>query len=127
MLRNLTDPCLTFLKEGGIEHLALKDISGQKNCIAAHLLIHFALHHFFIENEVSVPNFLVLDKFLQAFEESEKDQVIDFIFKRVQELDSKFQVIILEKEDLRNNSQYQNAIVPEWTVNRVLVPQDWYE
>jgi Protein of unknown function (DUF3732) len=114
-----------------------------ENWVAYHLLIHFALHHFFITNHRPVPNFLMLDQLSQAYfppskdlngtgdvSQSEDDKAIqrlfDFIFKRTNELDNQFQVIVIDHAKL-NDVKFLGAIKEEWRNGIKLVPLSWIE
>lgn len=112
-----------------------------ENWVAYHILIHFALHKFFKVNRRPTPRFLVIDQMSQAYfppekdlkktgeiEQSEDDKAIrrlfDFIFKRTEELEGKFQTIIIDHAKL-NNDRFKGAIQEEWRGGKKLVPIDW--
>jgi len=112
-----------------------------ENWVAYHLLIHFALHKYFALNRRPTPRFLVIDQMSQAYfppekdlkktgevEQSEDDKAIrrlfDFIFKRTEELEGKFQTIIIDHAKL-NNDRFKGAIQEEWRNGKKLVPIEW--
>lgn len=112
-----------------------------ENWVAYHLLIHFALHKYFVINRRPTPRFLVIDQMSQAYfppekdlkktgevEQSEDDKAIrrlfDFIFKRTGELEGNFQTIIIDHAKL-NNDRFKHAIQEEWRNGEKLVPIDW--
>lgn len=112
-----------------------------ENWVAYHLLIHFALHKYFVTNKRPVPNFLILDQLSQAYfppekdlkgtgeiEQSEDDKAIkrlfDFIFRRTEELEGGLQTIIIDHAKL-NEEKFQSAIKEEWRKGIKLVPIDW--
>lgn len=114
-----------------------------ENWVAYHLLIHFALHKYFSISRRPTPRFLVIDQMSQAYfppekdlkktgeiEQSEDDKAIrrlfDFIFKRTEELEGKFQTIIIDHAKL-NNDRFKSAIQEEWRNGKKLVPIDWVE
>lgn len=114
-----------------------------ENWVAYHLLIHFALHKYFILNQRPTPNFLILDQMSQAYfppekdlkgtgevEQSEDDIAIkrffDFVFKRTDELEGNFQTIIIDHAKLKDE-KFEQAIKEEWRKGIKLVPVKWTE
>jgi len=112
-----------------------------ENWVAYHLLIHYALHKYFTLNTRPTPRFLVIDQMSQAYfppekdfkktgeiEQSEDDKAIrrlfDFVFKRTQELEGKFQTIIIDHAKL-NDDKFKDAIQEEWRKGKKLVPMEW--
>lgn len=112
-----------------------------ENWVAYHLLIHFALHKYFVTNKRPVPNFLILDQLSQAYfppekdlkgtgeiEQSEDDKAIkrlfDFIFRRTEELQGGLQTIIIDHAKL-HEEKFQRSIKEEWRKGIKLVPIDW--
>lgn len=112
-----------------------------ENWVAYHLLIHFALHKYFVLNQRPTPNFLILDQMSQAYfppekdlkatgeiEQSEDDKGIkrffDFVFKRTEELEGKLQTIIIDHAKL-NDEKFKNSIKEEWREGKKLVPIEW--
>lgn len=112
-----------------------------ENWVAYHLLIHFALHKYFTQKKRPVPNFLILDQLSQAYfppekdlkgtgeiEQSEDDKAIkrlfEFIFKRTNELNGKFQTIIVDHAKLKDK-EFNDAIKEEWRKGLKLVPEEW--
>ncbi|PWK26989.1 uncharacterized protein DUF3732 [Arcicella aurantiaca] len=114
-----------------------------ENWVAYHLLIHFALHKYFVLNKRPTPNFLIIDQMSQAYfppekdingtgeiEQSEDDKAInrlfDFIFKRTNELEGKLQTIIIDHAKLKDE-KFEGAIKEEWRNGKKLVPVKWTE
>lgn len=112
-----------------------------ENWVSYHLLIHFALHTYFIKNKRPVPNFLILDQLSQAYfppekdikgtgevEQSEDDKAIkrlfEFIFEKTEMLEGNFQTIIIDHAKL-NEAYFKNAIIEEWRNGIKLVPVEW--
>lgn len=112
-----------------------------ENWVAYHLLIHFALHSYFIRNNRPVPNFLILDQLSQAYFPPEKDftgtgeieqseddiaikRLFKFIFDRTEALQGNLQTIIIDHAKLKENF-FLNAIKEEWRKGVKLVPIDW--
>ncbi|WP_168207753.1 DUF3732 domain-containing protein [Spirosoma sp. KCTC 42546] len=118
-----------------------QDIGSGENWVSYHLLIHFALHKYFIINDRPVPNFLLIDQLSQAYFPPEKDtgtgnteqssdevaikRLFDFVFRRVEELDGKFQVILIDHAKLKDG-KFQSAIIEEWRNGVKLIPLDWF-
>jgi hypothetical protein len=114
-----------------------------ENWVAYHLLIHFALHKYFILNQRPTPNFLIIDQMSQAYfppekdlkktgeiEQSEDDKAIkrffDFVFRRTEELDGKLQTIIIDHAKL-NDEKFTSSIREEWRNGIKLVPLGWID
>lgn len=125
------------------KRLRFDQIGSGENWVAYHLLIHFAIHKYFVENNRPVPRFLMLDQISQAYFPPERDiegtgdisqskdeeaiyRFYDFIFKRVADLNEKFQVIIIDHANLKEE-RFQKAIVEEWRNGKKLVPIDWID
>lgn len=112
-----------------------------ENWVAYHLLIHFALHKYFVLNQRPTPNFLILDQMSQAYFPPEKDlkgtgeikqseddiaikRFFDFVFKRTEELEGKMQTIVIDHAKL-NDEKFTNSIKEEWRNGNKLVPVEW--
>lgn len=112
-----------------------------ENWVAYHLLIHFALHKYFVNHKRPVPNFLILDQLSQAYFPPEKDlngtgeieqseddiaikRLFHFIFNRTMELKGKFQTIVIDHAKLKEEN-FINAIKEEWRNGLKFVPVDW--
>lgn len=125
-----------------------------KNWLGCHLIAHFALHQFFIENHRPVPRFLFLDQPTQVFyppdevdsakgdvanvklreaDPSEDRDIVSrifkWIFKQTSELNktSGFQVIVTDHAELQTE-QFQNALTdkPRWMPRtHGLIPSEW--
>ena len=113
----------------------LKQLGSGSNWVGVHLVMCFALHKLFIEGKRPVPNFLFIDQPSQVYFPSETDEqrtdwdevnkIYRFIYDRVQELNGKLQVIIVDHANLDNDIFRQN-IIESWLSNdRSLVPNDW--
>jgi len=114
----------------------LDKIGSGENWVAYHLLIHFALHSYFIKNNRPVPSFLMLDQFSQAYlppegiKDSKDNQAIkricDFIFDRVEEENGQLQVIVTEHAD-PDHRKFRDATLEKWRDGKKLIPADWYQ
>jgi hypothetical protein len=135
-------------------YLPLYRMGSGKNWLGCHILAHFALHSFFIDNHRPVPRFLFLDQPTQVFyppddvdkaggeiadlkvrqtsESEDRDivqRIFGWIFKRTQEFNKTtgFQVVITDHAELRTPEFVAAQIdLPRWRegVNS-LVPPEW--
>ena len=118
--------------------IPLKEMGSGANWLGSHLITMFGLHKFFINNNRPVPNFLFLDQPSQVYfpEGSTADEdmdihavtkVFDFIRERVDELDGKMQVIVVDHAKL-DSDEFKAETIEDWKNTGVkLVPVDWYE
>ncbi|UKB77364.1 DUF3732 domain-containing protein [Chryseobacterium sp. MEBOG07] len=123
--------------------IPLSNMGSGANWLAAHLLIHFALHQYFVKTNRPVPRFLVLDQPSQIYFPPEKDinqtgeinessdeaavrQMYDFIFNVTESLSPSFQVIITDHAKLKTE-QFKTAIIEEWRNGIKLIPVDWIQ
>ncbi|WP_273445212.1 DUF3732 domain-containing protein [Neolewinella agarilytica] len=117
--------------------IPLSDMGSAANWVSYHLLIHFALHKYFIENNSSVPNFLFIDQPTQAYYppselvnlgESSDDLAVklmyDFIFDRVEEMNGHLQVILTDHA-LIDDQRFKSSLIETWRDNIKLIPIDW--
>jgi len=63
---------------------------------------------------------------LKNTEKEEVNNLYQFIFNRVKELDNKFQVIIVDHANLANE-EFQDAIIEKWWDKKKLIPESWYK
>lgn len=137
-LKQLT--VLSFRESGAIP---LSQMGSGENWVGYHLTTLFALHKWFVEKDRPVPRFLMIDQPAQYYFPSDirKDSDVDalkdeereavnrmfrFVFDTVDGMKGKFQVIITEHADLRDE-WYQNAVVLRWRGDDKLIPKEWYE
>lgn len=133
---------LTLIADTIKESIPLMQMGSGANWVSYHLLIHFALHHHFIQTNRPVPKFLVLDQPSQVYYPPEKDdnpdlstfqsadeiavkQMFDFMFNVVESLEGKFQVIVTDHASLKY-SKFEDSIVEIWRDGVKLIPSDWY-
>jgi len=129
---------LTMFIDTDRKPVALPQIGSGANWVAYHLLILFALHQHFIQDNRPVPKFIVIDQPTQVYYPPEKsdglvevnsDQIavnkmFSFIFKVVKSLNPNLQVIITDHAYL-NNSDFVNSVLEVWRDGKKLIPQDW--
>jgi len=115
----------------------LRQIGSGSNWLGIHIITYFGLQKHFIREERPVPQFIFIDQPSQVYfpaddddlaiknqDRDEVSRVYDFIFKRVQELKGKIQVIIVDHAKL-NSSGFKEATVEDWWHGGTLVPTDW--
>lgn len=115
----------------------LKQLGSGSNWVGVHLIVYLALQHYFINTSRPVPNFIFFDQPSQVYFPSELDEknidwnevnkMYQFIVNRTRELEGKLQVIIVDHADL-DNAFFQEFICENWwSIDKNLVPNDWYE
>ena len=129
---------LTMFIDSETKPIALPQIGSGANWVAYHLLIVFALHKHFIQNNRPVPNFIIIDQPTQVYYPPEKsDDVIevnadeiavnkmfDFMFNVVESLTPKLQVIITDHAYLKNN-RFEQSVTEVWRDGLKLIPSEW--
>jgi Protein of unknown function (DUF3732)/AAA domain len=129
---------LTMFIDTETKPIALPQIGSGANWVAYHLLIAFALHQHFIQNNRPVPRFLIIDQPTQVYYPPEKsDSVVevssdeiavrkmfDFIFRVVSSLTPKLQVIITDHAYLQGDA-FTDSVVEIWREGKKLIPEGW--
>jgi hypothetical protein len=129
---------LTMFIDTDIKPIALPQIGSGANWVAYHLLIVFALHQHFVQNNRPVPRFIIIDQPTQVYYPPEKtddlveissdeiavNKMFDFIFKVVNSLNPNLQVIITDHAYLTSDN-FKNSIVEVWRDGLKLIPNDW--
>lgn len=115
----------------------LKQLGSGSNWVGVHLIAYFALQRFFVNANRPVPRFLFLDQPSQVYFPSELDEkqidwnevnkMYQFIIDRTNELNGKLQVIVVDHADLKEDSFRQFICENWWSIDKNLVPSDWYE
>mgnify|MGYP001637722870 CR=1 FL=1 len=130
---------LTMFIDTDIKPIALPQIGSGANWVAYHLLIIFALHQHFIQNNRPVPRFIIIDQPTQVYYPPEKtndlieissDEVavtkmFDFMFRVVANLAPNLQVIITDHAYLKNNSDFIDSVTEVWRDGLKLIPNEW--
>lgn len=139
---------MTIVVDRPNKSVALSQIGSGQNWLGYHLISHFALHDYFVEHQRPTPRFLFLDQPTQVYfppDQDKKDRIKDsgnlsdikdedqlavdrmfkFIFDTVESLHGKFQVILTDHANLKDNPRFQKAILEEWREGRALIPSDW--
>ena len=116
------------------KYVPLDQMGSGANWVGMHLLIHFALHKFFVKNNRPIPRFLMLDQPSQVYFPSDGGECKDvdavkrmfkFIIDRTNEMSGEFQVILTEHANFQE-SEYQQNVVESWYTGKKLIPEDWY-
>jgi hypothetical protein len=129
---------LTMFIDTDIKPIALPQIGSGANWVAYHLLIVFALHQHFIQNNRPVPRFIIIDQPTQVYYPPEKtsnvvevssdeiavNKMFDFIFKVVSSLTPNLQVIITDHAYLQSEN-FKASVIETWREGRKLIPNDW--
>ena len=114
-------------------YVPLNQMGSGANWVGYHLLLHFALHKFFVKNNRPIPRFLMLDQPSQVYFPSEGGECKDieavskmfkFIIEKVAEIG--LQVILTEHADMPEE-EYQTNVIERWYRNEKLIPEEWYK
>lgn len=121
--------------------IPLNRMGSGENWVGYHVLAHLALHWWFRRRSRPVPAFLILDQPTQAYyppdaqggslDEIEIDEdrsavfsLFRLMFDACQEIDTPFQLIVLDHAHLRDQ-WFEDAVVEEWRGDNALVPYHW--
>lgn len=116
------------------KYVPLDQMGSGANWVGFHLLIHFALHKFFVKNNRPVPHFLMLDQPSQIYFPSDGGECKDveavkrmfrFIIERTNEMNGAFQVILTEHANFQEQ-EFSQYVVESWYNGEKLIPEDWY-
>ena len=116
------------------KYTPLDQMGSGANWVGFHLLIHFALHKFFVKNSRPIPHFLMLDQPSQIYFPSDSEECKDvdavkrmfrFIIDRTNEMNGDFQVILTEHANFQDQ-EFRQYVVESWYNGEKLIPVDWY-
>lgn len=122
---------------GDEKYTPLDQMGSGANWVGFHLLIHFALHKFFVKNSRPIPRFLFLDQPSQIYFPSGREDISNspdleavkrmfkFIIDRENELGAEFQVIITVHADIQDG-EFQQNVIAKWYDGEKLIPEEWY-
>ncbi|MEZ5040338.1 MAG: DUF3732 domain-containing protein [Saprospiraceae bacterium] len=129
---------LTMFIDTDRKPIALPQIGSGANWVAYHLLIIFALHKHFIQNDRPVPRFILIDQPTQVYYPPEKSETVvevstdeiavnkmfDFMFTVVESLFPSLQVIVTDHAYL-NNGRFKSSVTEIWRDGLKLIPEEW--
>lgn len=129
---------LTMFIDTDKKPIALPQIGSGANWVAYHLLIMFALHQHFIQNNRPVPRFIIIDQPTQVYYPPEKtddlievssdeiavNKMFDFMFSVVSSLSPNLQVIVTDHAYLKSND-FVESVREVWRDGLKLIPNDW--
>lgn len=116
------------------KYVPFEQMGSGANWVGFHLLIHFALHKFFVKNGRPIPHFLMLDQPSQVYFPSDGGECKDvdavkrmfrFIIDRTNEMNGAFQVILTEHANFQEQ-EFSQYVVQSWYNGEKLIPEDWY-
>jgi hypothetical protein len=133
---------LTVISYRDAGAIPLPEMGSGENWVGYHLTALLALHKWFVDKKRPVPHFLMVDQPAQyyfpadirkesdlaALNNEDREAVrrmFQFLFKVVESLAGKFQVIITEHADLQDD-WYQAAVIQRWRGPEKLIPESWY-
>ncbi|SBV91104.1 conserved hypothetical protein [uncultured Dysgonomonas sp.] len=134
---------LTLIADTATKSIPLFQMGSGANWVSYHLLIHFALHQYFIQANRPVPRFLMIDQPTQVYFPPEKDtnndgviqessdevavrKMFDFIIDITDSFESNFQVIITDHAYLRSD-KFEQCVRETWRNGVKLIPQEWLD
>jgi hypothetical protein len=140
---------LTVVADRPGRPIPMTRMGGGENWLGCHLICLLALHSHFVEDDRPVPRFLFLDQPTQVYfpslaaygrvegsaegmEEADADveavrRMFDFLYHVADNLDGRFQIIVLEHAFLPDARFQESLVEPPWTHGNALVPLEWVE
>lgn len=129
---------LTMFIDTDKKPIALPQIGSGANWVAYHLLVIFALHQHFIQNNRPVPRFIIIDQPTQVYYPPEKtddlievssdeiavNKMFDFMFSVVSSLTPNLQVIVTDHAYLKSN-EFVDSVREIWRDGLKLIPNEW--
>jgi len=132
---------LTIVADTADGPVPMDRMGSGENWVGYHLIAHLSLHKWFAKRNRPVPRFLFLDQPSQFYFPPETDvdgtfesrgeddrqavtRMFRLIYDVVEELGAKFQVIVTEHADIKED-WYQAAVVERWRGGKKLVPDEW--
>ena len=138
---------LTVVADRSSGAVSMQRMGSGENWLGCHLISLLALHKHFVEENRPVPHFLILDQPTQVYfptGESYEDQLLsedsvqkdddlksienifNLIFEVCKKLNPKFQVIVLEHANFKDNKKFQDSLIEKpWIDGKALIPENW--
>ena len=112
-----------------------------ENWVGYHLIVHFALHKWFVKKKRPVPRFLFIDQPSEVYFPADKDidgamegiekedrekvaQMYQLALRVIEQLTPDFQIIATDHADI-NEEWFQECVVERWRKDDKLVPMSW--
>jgi len=123
--------------------IPMERMGSGENWVGYHLIAHFALHKWFVNQGRPVPRFLFVDQPSQVYFPADKDvngsmdgienedreavaRMYRLALRVIQELSPNFQMIITDHADIAED-WFQSCVVERWRRGKKLVPPSWAE
>lgn len=130
---------LTIVADTKDGPIPMSRMGSGENWVGYHIIVHLALHKWFIVKDRPVPRFLFIDQPSQVYfpqdthidgdvEDEDVESVkrmYSLVNELVNELSPAFQVIITDHADI-NEEWFQASIIERWRDGSKLVPESWY-
>lgn len=133
---------LTVVTDTSSGPAPLYRIGSAENWVGYHLILHLALHRYFVREERPVPHFLMLDQPTQAYYPSDMEQVLgvpaadddrqavqrlyELMRDVTQELTPSMQIIVCDHANLPER-WFQDAVIENWRDGEKLIPESWFQ
>jgi len=121
--------------------IPMERMGSGENWVGYHLIAHFALHKWFVNQGRPVPRFLFVDQPSQVYFPADKDvngsmegienedreavaRMYRLALRVIQKLSPNFQMIITDHADIAED-WFQNCVVERWRRGEKLVPPSW--
>lgn len=132
---------LTVVADGHDGPIPMDRMGSGENWVGTHLIVHFALHKWFVKHSRPVPRFLFIDQPSQAYfpedDEWEKETEVSrgedheavsrmykLSLKIVEMLTPSFQIIMTDHANI-HEQWFQDCIIERWREGQSLVPEEW--
>jgi hypothetical protein len=123
--------------------ISMDKMGSGENWVGLHLIVHLALHKWFVARKRPVPGFLFIDQPSQVYFPPDRDvnglserskgedweavkRLYQLTIQIAHLLNPQFQVIVTDHADIREN-WFQQAVIERWREGAKLIPQEWIE
>jgi peptidoglycan hydrolase CwlO-like protein len=132
---------LTVVADGDDGPIPMERMGSGENWVGYHLIVHFALHKWFVGHSRPVPRFLFIDQPSQVYFPEDRDweqsvedvpgedrqavkRMYKLALKLVEQLSPSFQIIMTDHANI-NEPWFQDCIIERWREGKKLVPLEW--